>query len=197
MTLSMLERWVGQPAFDALLSVFVDRSRGTRPTLDDFMRVASESTGQDLTWLLRTSLSGSAIFDYSVAGLRSDPSPRGGFNTTVVVERVGDATFSGTSAPRIGPFESGRGVTIAVSFDDGARIVESWDGRDREKTLRYYSAARASTAEVDPDRDVLLDVTRTNNGLTLRPRAGAAATAWSIRWMLWFQHLILTWGALV
>jgi hypothetical protein len=197
MTLDTLERWVGHPAFDALLSAFVDRSRGTRPTLGDFMRVASESTGQDLTWLLRTSLSGSAIFDYAVADLRSEPSPGGGFDTTVVVARVGDAVFSGTVAPRVGPFESGRGLTIAVAFDDGARVVDTWDGRDRLKMLRYHSVARALSAEVDPDGVVALDVSRTNNGMTLRPRAGAAATVWSIRWMLWFQHLILTWSSLV
>jgi hypothetical protein len=197
MTLGTLERWLGQPAFDELLSVFVDRSRGTRPTLDDFMRVASESTGQDLTWLLRTSLSGSAIFDYSVRDLSSERSPRGGFDTAVALERVGDAVFSGRSAPRVGPFESGRGLIIAVEFEDGSRVVDAWDGRDRHKTLRYHSAARAVSAEVDPDRVMLLDVTRTNNGMTLRSRASAAAAAWSTRWMLWLEDLILTWGALV
>jgi len=197
MTLGTLERWLGQPAFDAFLSVFVDRSRATRPTLDDFMRVASDSTGQDLTWLLRTSLSGSAIFDYSVGDLSSEPSSRGGFDTTIVVERVGDAVFSGTSAPRVGPFESGRGLTVAVGFEDGSRVVDAWDGRDRHKTLTYHSAARAVSAEVDPDRVVLLDVKRTNNGMTLRSRAGAAAAAWSTRWLLWFEDLILTWGSLV
>jgi hypothetical protein len=52
--------------------------------------------------------------------------------------------------------------------------------------------ARAVSAQVDPDRVLLLDVNYTNNGRTLRPRGAEAAAKWSLSWMLWLQDLLLT-----
>src|SRR5262249_4303590 len=150
----------------------------------------------DLSWLLGPALEGSATFDYAVADLRSEPSRDGAFDTTVVLERRGDGVFAGTSAPRVGPFESGRGVTVAVSFDDGSRIGDAWHGRGAGATFRSRSAARARAAELDPDRVMLLDVHRTNDSMTSSPRAGAAATRWSMRWLLWLQQVMLAYGAL-
>jgi hypothetical protein len=63
--------------------------------------------------------------------------------------------------------------------------------------LRYSRPARAVSAEIDPDRVLLLDVDRTNNSRTLRPRAAEAAAKWSLVWMAWLQDLLLTWSFLV
>ena len=50
---------------------------------------------------------------------------------------------------------------------------------------------------VDPDRVLLLDANLTNNGRTLAPRGPAAATKWSLRWMVWLQDLLITYGLFV
>jgi hypothetical protein len=197
LTLNALERWVGQPAFDAVLAEFVRDSRGRRPTLDDLLRIVSATSGQDLAWLLTPALESAAVFDYAVSELRSVASSEGGFDTTVVVARLGDGQFTGASAPRVGAYESGRGITVVVAFTDGERAVETWDGRDAQKTFRYRSAALAQSAQVDPDRRVLLDVVRTNNSATLAPRTGTAATRWSMRWMTWLEQVLLNYGAFV
>jgi hypothetical protein len=197
LTLTTLERWVGGPPFDAALAEFVGASRGRRPTLADFSSVLSAATGQDLSWLLQPTLAGSAVFDYAVAALHSEDAAGGGFETTVVVQRREDGRFTGAAAPRVGQFESGRGVVVALTFDDGSRIVDAWDGRETRRTLRYLSAARARSAEVDPERSILLDVRRTNNSVTLQPRTAAAATRWTARWLVWLQQVLLTCSALV
>ena len=110
----------------------------------------------------------------------------------MVVRRLGEAEFTGTSAPPIAPFESGRGVELLVRFDDGSERVDRWDGRNRWKTFVYESAVRARSAEVDPRRVLLLDVNRTNDSVTLAPSASRAATRWAARWSLWLQDLLLT-----
>lgn len=196
LTLNTLERWVGRPAFDAAIAAFVGAARTAPPTLDDFMRAASATTGQDLAWMLEPMLRGTAIYDYAVAELTSRPASGGGFETAVTVERRGDGLFTGSTAPRVGPFESGRGLTIAVAFDDGERVIDTWDGRDSRKTLRYRSPARAASATIDPDRKLVLDVHTTNNSRAIAPKAGTAAAHWSLRWMLWLEHALLTYGAL-
>jgi hypothetical protein len=38
-----LERWTGSPTFDAILLEFLAAPKSTRPTLDDFARVASRA----------------------------------------------------------------------------------------------------------------------------------------------------------
>ncbi len=91
----------------------------------------------------------------------------------------------------------GRGIRVAVRFEDGAGIEDAWDGRDAQKTFLYRSHARAESATVDPDRVVLLDVNRINNSRTLTPRTSEAAAGWAGRWMLWLEDLLMDYSFLV
>jgi len=136
------------------------------------------------------------VFDYGVAALDSRPDEAGMFDTTVIARRYGDGLFTGSSAKPIGPFESGRGVVLLVTFADGERRTDYWDGRAREKTFHYRGPARAQSAIVDPDRTMLLDLARTNNSMTLASRSGVAASVWSARYLLWLQDLLLTYASL-
>lgn len=197
LTLNTLERWVSRPVFDAALTEFVRTSRGRQPTLNDFARVASTVSSQDLSWFFSQTFAGSAVFDYSVAELTSVEQSPERFETTVVVARLGDGVFTGTSAPRVGPFESGRGMTLLVTFADGQRVIDRWDGRDARKSLRYSSPSRAVSATIDPDRTLVLDLHVTNNSRIIAPRGGTASTRWAARWMLWLEDLLLTYSALV
>jgi hypothetical protein len=53
------------------------------------------------------------------------------------------------------------------------------------------------TAQVDPNRVLLLDVNYTNNSKTLKPETGRASTKWALEWMVWLQDCLLSWAALV
>jgi hypothetical protein len=50
---------------------------------------------------------------------------------------------------------------------------------------------------VDPDRVLLLDIAYTNNSRTLTPSSGKASLKWSLKWMVWLQDLMLTYGFFV
>jgi hypothetical protein len=67
---------------------------------------------------------------------------------------------------------------------------------DRWKLYVYDRPAQALTAQVDPDRVLLLDVNYTNNSKTLEPKGGAAATKGATAWMVWLQDCLLSWAAL-
>jgi hypothetical protein len=197
LTLNTLERWVSRPVFGGAVAEFVRRSQGRQPTLADFARVVSDASGYDLSWFFDQTLEGQAVFDYSVAEMASVRGTSGKFETSVVAARLGDGLFTGTSTPRVGSFESGSGMTLVVTFADGARAVDRWDGRDPRKTFAYRSDSPALSAVIDPDRVLVLDVNRTNNGRKLALEDGTTATSWATRWMLWFEHALLTYGALV
>ncbi len=198
LTLMTLERWLGRPVFDQVVAEFVRTYRGRRPTGADFERIASAVSGQNLSWFFDQTLrSKYGVFNYGVEQLASDRQADGSYLTTVVARRYGEAMFTGTSAPRVGPFESGRGITLRVTFADGARAIDHWDGRDREKVFSYRSPASAVSAEVDPERIMALDGNRTNNSRTLAPQTATTATRWAARWMIWMQDLVLTCASLV
>jgi hypothetical protein len=84
-----------------------------------------------------------------------------------------------------------------VTFRNGERVRERWDGVDRWRLFTYDRPSQAVSAQVDPDRTLLLDVDYTNNSKTLEPRGESAARKWSAMWAVWLQHCLLSWATLV
>ena len=192
LALGTLQRWVGRPVFDEILAEFVRASHGSAPRVADFERVASEVSGQQLSWFFEQVFRSPSAFDYGVEGLASEPDASGAFVTTVTARRYGEAVFSGASGTRTGGFDNGRGITLRVAFADGQQRTDFWDGRDDRRTFRYRSPARAVSATIDPDRVLLLDLQQTNNSRTLAPQRDAAATRWASIYLLWLEHLLLS-----
>jgi hypothetical protein len=179
--LNTMERWLGWPMLQRVMSTYFERWKFAHPKPADYFAVVNSVTDRDLGWFFDQVYRSSNVFDYGVQDLRST---REGdhFRTSVVVRRYGEALFP---------------VDVAVTFRDGERSVEHWDGRDRWKEYVYDRSVQALTAQVDPERVLLLDVNYTNNSRTLEPRGGAAATKWSMTWMIWLQDNLLSWASLL
>jgi hypothetical protein len=123
----------------------------------------------------------SNVFDYGVQDLQSVEEDRR-FRTVVVVRRYGEAIFP---------------VDVLVTFKDGKQLREHWDGRGRWTQYTYTGESQAVSAQVDPERVLLLDVDYTNNSKSLVPKGGSAAAKWSLKWMIWLQDALLSWAFLV
>jgi hypothetical protein len=210
--LHTLERYLGWERLQPALAAYFRRWQFGHPTPDDFFAVISETTGEDLEWFFDQVHRSAAVFDYAVERLESTPVESRGFlerypdqrrpeassaspgptfderkaadrfHTTVVVRRLGDGVFP---------------LDVLVRFADGQAVRERWDGRATWHAFQYERGARAVSAEVDPDRVLLLDVNYTNNSQALEPRADAAARTWTLRWMVWLQDLLMTWAFFV
>ncbi len=196
LALGTLERWLGRPVFDEIVAEFVRASKERTPQLADFERVASNASGQQLDWFFDQAFRSSGKFDYGVEALVSEPDADGAFVTTVTARRYGEAQFTGATGNRIGGFDNGRGITLHVVFTDGQDRTDWWDGRDERRTFRYRSPARVVSATIDPDRVLLLDLDRTNNSRTLTPQTAAAAARWGSIYLLWLEHLLLSYASL-
>jgi hypothetical protein len=179
--LNTMERWLGWPVLQRVLSTFFERWKFRHPTPQDFFAVANEVSGRDLGWYFDQVYRSSNVFDYGMQELRSQKDGDT-FRTTVVVRRYGEAVFP---------------VDVVVTFEDGERVNERWDGQGRWTLYTYERRVRALSAEVDPERVLLLDVNRTNNSRTLKPKGPAAATKWSLKWMVWLQDCLLSWSMLL
>ncbi|HEV3058402.1 MAG TPA: M1 family metallopeptidase [Vicinamibacterales bacterium] len=179
--LNTLERWLGWPTLQRVMAAHFDRWKFKHPRPDDFFRTATEVAGRDLQPFFDQVYRSSNVFDYGVQDLtaaREGPQ----YRSNVVVRRYGEATFP---------------VDVLVTFENGERVTEHWDGLDRWKLYSYIRPSAAVSAEVDPERVLLLDVDYTNNSRTLRPDGPRAATKWSMVWMIWLQDCLLSWAALV
>lgn len=193
--LNTLERYLGWPTLQRILSTFYQRWQFRHPKPQDFFAIVNEVSGQDMTWFFDQVYRSSDEFDYEIADLASNPVAASGFfdvggkpayradnatpgrfRTTVEVRRLGEATFP---------------VDVLVTFKNGEKVREHWDGRDRWKSFTYERGTEALSAQVDPDRVLLLDVDYTNNSRTLEPKGREAATKWMYKWMVWLQDLML------
>jgi hypothetical protein len=177
-----LERLLGWETVQSILATHHARGVARHPTPDEFVALASSASGRDLSWFFRATLDTGAAFDYGVRSVSSVDADGGAVDSTIAVERLAGGVFP---------------VDVRVTFDDGASVVERWDGREAWHAFTYRRAAEVVTVEVDPDAVLALDINRTNNSWTRRPRAREAADSWAIRWSLWFQHVLLTYGAFV
>jgi hypothetical protein len=200
--LHTLERLIGWQRLQRGLSLFFTRHVFTHPTPDDCFAALSEGAGQDLTWFFDEVYRGSNTVDYGIQRFTS-----GAVTVSGWIERDGKRAYVDAASEgrprhvtelvvrRYG--EAIMPVDILVSFADGHRVRERWDGRDRWKAFRWERPARALSAQVDPDRVLLLDVNFTNNSWTLEPEATQAARKWTSAWFVWLQDALLTWASLV
>jgi hypothetical protein len=179
--LNTMERWLGWPTLQRILSTFYQRWQFKHPTPRDFFSTANEVAGQNLDWFFDQVYRSSNVFDYGVEHFSSEREDSG-YRTSVTTRRYGEAMFP---------------VDVRVTFENGEQVTERWDGLDRWKLYGYTRPSRALTAQVDPERVLLLDVNYTNNSRTLRPRSAAAATKWSAKWMIWLQDALLSWAFFV
>ena len=180
--LHTLERSLGWPTLQRIMSTYFDGWRFRHPQPSDFFQTVNDVTGRDMTPFFDQVYRSSNTFDYGVQGLTSASAGGGRFRTVVVARRYGEATFP---------------IDVVTKFADGSEKTEHWDGVERRAMYVYEGRSRARAAQVDPKRVLLLDVNYTNNSRTLEPRASEASLKWSLKWMAWLQDLLLTYASLV
>jgi hypothetical protein len=194
--LNTLERYLGWPTMQRIMSTFFERWKFRHPAPQDFFAVVNEVSGRDMTWFFDQAYRSSNLFDYGVQTVQSQRIPGPGFRdrngsptfesglghgsrvrSTVVVRRFGEAIFP---------------VDVLVSFGNGEQVRERWDGRDRWTSFVYERDVAVNAVVVDPDRILLLDIDRTNNSYRASPSSAAAAQKWTLKWMVWLQDALAT-----
>jgi Peptidase family M1 domain len=120
---------------------------------------------------------GTAVLDYSVDSVSSDPvqwwlpEPKDKkqiqYLSQVYLHRKGDFILP---------------VTAEVIFDDGTRLREHWNGIDRWIKFTYTRNAKVTSVEIDPDHTILLDKDLFNNSYVTEAN-GIAARKLSNIWL--------------
>jgi hypothetical protein len=93
--LHTLERTLGWPVLQRIMSTYFDQWKFRHPRPADFFAVVSEVSGQDMTWFF-DQVSQSNVFDYGVQRLRGRGQVKAA-QAHHVVAAAGEATFPTTS----------------------------------------------------------------------------------------------------
>jgi hypothetical protein len=177
--LDTLVAHVGDDTTTQLLSAYYSRAAGHHADPDTFLTAARAVTDHDIDWLADMLERPDVTVDYAVERVVSTPVDTSSTDTTVVVTRLADGVLP---------------VDVRVSFADGSSVVERWDGQERSRTLTYRRGAPAVAVDVDPAHLLRAEWRRTNNSWVAKPSTAAAADKWSLRWMMWFQHVLMTYA---
>lgn len=176
LTLLTLEGLIGEEAVLRGLRTFYEKYSFKHPTRHDFIETIEQTSGTDVRWFLDQAINGTERLDYAVSGKSYEieqPKSEPLYKTEVTVERKGGFVLP---------------VTVEIAFDNGEKVREQWDGKDRWKRFAYERSAKFVSAEIDPDRKVWLDQSRFNNSDLAEPdkRATRKLTAY---WIIAVQSL--------
>ncbi len=210
LVLQTLRNYLGPETMNDAMRAYVSRWRFKHPKTGDFVQVMSDVAGEDLNWYFHQALFTNAVLDYAVSNLKSDELQETGYDFDRSVEapwsvsketdedsvppdadrKETDAAklyMNEVSIRRLGEFRFP--VEIEIVFEDGEVIRESWDGHELWKKFAYQRPVRLSSATVDPDKKIPLDISYTNNSRTLEPRA-LGINKVVARWSFWWQCLL-------
>jgi hypothetical protein len=159
--LNTLEAVVGEDTLRQALHIYFLRYRFTHPDSTDFLHTLVEVSGRpDLEPYFAQAIYGTELLDYSVDSLTTGTadwweanSAEGPYHTSVMVRRNGSFLLP---------------VKLEVGFADGSKEQVTWDGKDRWTRFSWDKSSRAVYAQIDPDRNILLDANSFNNSYTLR-----------------------------
>ena len=85
--------------------------------------------------------------------------------------------------------------SVVVRFDDDTAETVQWAAGDRWQRWVFEKPVRVASVQIDPDRKVLLDLNKLDDGRT-RERAPAASRRWTMELKAWMELLLAMVGVL-
>jgi hypothetical protein len=168
-SLTSLENVLGTPTMLKVMSNFFQKYQFAHPTTQDFRGTVQQVSGTDQAWFFDGLVYGKGALDYRMGSLSEH---------AFTVERLGTLVI---------PTE------VLVTFQDGSSLRQAWDGQQTPQTFRYTNKSPIQSAQIDPDRKILVDLQWSNNGKTDR----ADLWSWSAlatRLLYGMQNALLTAG---
>jgi len=173
LVLELLENIIGEEKMDTLLKEYYNRYQFKHPKTDDFIKVAEKVTGQKLDSFFKEWLFETKTCDYEVRKIKSEKKEKI-YQTTVELRRNGDIIMP---------------VEILIELENGEKIKEKWDGKDKWFELKLETKAKIRSAILDPENKIVLDANVNNNGLSTKPYRWPVFKLFS-NYLFWMESVI-------
>jgi hypothetical protein len=211
-----LENYLGEGVMSDIMRTYFETWKFKHPTSEDFVAVAEEVSGQDLSWFFDQFLNSPDKLDYAIGRIRSEEveDPEGIFDDEVRAEgqesEKGGQEEKGTDKQytddqdkdeqgaekiyrnEVVVLRKGELIfpqEILIRFEEGEELTEKWDGKERWKRYVYFRPYKLESAQVDPEYKILLDINFTNNSRLMEPNK---LPVWkhALRLMFQFQNIL-------
>lgn len=179
-----LDRLIGRPTMDEILKTYFERWKFKHPCGQDFIDIVNEIVrknhgtqfGDSMDWFFDQVLYGSDVCDYKLARIRNKKlKPPEGihevggnkmtyksieyeniiYESKVIIHRLAEVVMP---------------VEVLIHFDNGAEILEKWDGKSRTKEFAYERPEKIVWAQIDPEKKIMIDINFHNNSRTTKPK---------------------------
>jgi aminopeptidase N len=178
-----LEGIIGADTMAKAMRTYFMKYRFTHPVKEDFLKTIEEVSGKNLRWYFDQAVYGTQVLDYEVQRVDSfpvnwyeDEKKNAGkkkddkdtvYHSTVWLHRKGDFQLP---------------VEVEIKFENGDKVREHWDGKNRWTMFSYEKKTKIVSAEIDPDHTIQLDRDNFNNSLIVDGNSKAThklATYWT------------------
>jgi hypothetical protein len=190
-----LENIIGEDTMRQAMRTYFMKYRFTHPTKEDFLKTIEEVSGKDLRWYFDQAVYGTQVLDYEVLKIESHPEdwykPK---QEQKAAEKSGNEIYrSYVTIHRKGDFIYP--VEAEVRFENGDKLREHWDGRDRWVRYSYDKKSKVAAVVLDPDHKIQIDRDNFNNSKTTEPNTKPAwkltnyftfATQWLTQLLAWW-----------
>ena len=165
-----LESLIGEDTMRQAMHTYFMRYRFTHPTKEDFLKTVEEVSGKNLRWYFDQAVYGTQVLDYEVFKVSSYPAD---WDKESLKEKKGQTEYvSNVWIHRKGDFVIP--VDVEIKFDNGEKVREHWDGKERWVRYAYQKKAKVESVEVDPDHKCFFDRNNFNNSYLTEPKSAAA-----------------------
>jgi hypothetical protein len=209
--LTTLQNYLGKETMRNVMRAYVERWCFKHPKTRDFIKVANETSGQNLDWFFEQALFSNATLDYSVDRVFTrEVKKEEGFDFDLSISQPDSAMTnganhnsksndsvksagkpkmydSGVHVRRLGAFKFP--VEVVAIFANGEKVRETWDGQELWKKFRYLKPTKLVSATVDPENKIALDMNFTNNSKAVAA-SRLGANKLSARLLFWMQFLL-------
>ncbi|MDH5468786.1 MAG: M1 family metallopeptidase [Candidatus Aminicenantes bacterium] len=193
-----LENYLGEDVMSKIMRTYFERWKFKHPTSEDFLAVAEEVSGQDLSWFFDQFLNSPDRLDYAIGRIKSEEvkEPKGIFDDQAQEQEMEKGKEEGDKEKiyrnEVNVLRKGELIfpqEILIRFKEGEEVMEKWDGRERWKRYVYYRPYKLESAQVDPEYRILLDMNFTNNSKLLKPKKLSVGKH-ALRLMFQFQNIL-------
>ncbi len=187
--LQTLENYLGKEVMKKILLAYLERWKFRHPRGGDFTDIVNEIAPENMDWFFRQALYGTDILDYSLSQISNRKPGKG---SAISLDSDSAQYSSQVKVTRNGTFVFP--VKVMVVFSNSDTLIEKWDGRDRYHIFRYDKAAKVTSASVDPQNEIWLDLNWTNNTKTFNENKIAFWRHWLKSIKLYQSWLLLLFG---
>jgi hypothetical protein len=210
LTLQTLEGLTGEACMQKIIQTYFQRWKFKHPCRNDFITIVqkvvpqfhTEAYTQKVLYFLDQAIHQTSACDYKVQSISNKTiQPLKGYvgQVDTLLTDNGAHQSQESYEAKVILYRSEAMIVpqdILITFDNGEKILEKWDGIARSKDFTYIGTRKIVCVELDPNFKITLDQNLLNNSYTLQPDH-TGITRYFTSFLTWIQGAMVSTSTLL